>query len=139
MKSPLDILVLRGNDPTGHGYYGAKRGIKKHKGVDLVAKPNDCVYSPIHGVITRVGQVYSDDINTDFKLIEIMNDVYRIKLMYVSLEGVKIGQRIFEGDLIGKVQDISGFWDPKMINHIHFEVYKHGLLTDGEPLLICKK
>jgi murein DD-endopeptidase MepM/ murein hydrolase activator NlpD len=137
MECPLDNLVLRGNDPTGHGYYGAKRGSRKHKGVDLVGDPNDCVYSPIHGTVTRVGKVYSN--TNKFDLVEISNDMYRIKLMYVKLEGAKVGQRVFEKDIIGKLQDVAGYWNPMMLNHLHFEVYKNGMLTDGEPLLTCRQ
>lgn len=137
MKKPLDKIILRGNDPTGHGYYGAKRGTRKHKGLDLVGNYNDCVYSPIHGTITRVGQVYK---HTDkFKLIEIVNETYRVKLMYVEIEGVEVGQRVFEGYIVGKLQDVASYWNPKMMNHLHFELYKNGLLTDPEPLLIPVK
>lgn len=132
MRSPLEILIFRGNDPTGHGYYGAKRGTKKHKGVDLVSIPEEDVFASIHGIVTKLGQVYKKP--AKFKYVEITNDVYRIRLMYCK-PSVKLNQRIFECDIIGNAQDIAGYWNSKMKNHIHMVVYKHGLLTDAEPIL----
>lgn len=134
MKAPLNKIVLRGYDPTGHGYYGAKRGNRKHKGLDLVVEPNEKVFSIIDGVVTKLGYPYAG--NLDFRYIEITNDIYRVRIMYCKpFETLNVGDRIFEGDEIGLSQDISNYWNPKMKNHIHIEVYKHGLLTDPEPLL----
>ena len=136
MKSPTENLKLRGNDPTGHGYYGAKRGTRKHKGLDVVALPKEKIYSPITGFFKRIGQVYSH--TKKYNLIEIVNDVYSIKLMYVEPYDFKANEFIAEGQEIGICQDISSYWGGNMTNHIHFEVRKHGLLTDPEPLLKCK-
>ena len=137
MRSPVEKLVLRGEDPTGHGYYGAKRGTKKHQGLDIIATPGEDVFCPIDGVITKFGQVYETEITPKFKYIEITNDTYRVRLMYaLQTPEVSINQRVFECDVIGKVQDVAGFWNPKMINHIHMQVWKHGLLTDAEPILL---
>ena len=136
MQSPIKKMVLRGNDPTGHGHYGAKRGRKKHKGLDLAAVQGEDVVSPIHGVVTKLGYPYSFALQ--FRYVEISNDVYRVRLMYVApLKKIKVGIRLFEGDLIGQVQHIAGYWNQKMTNHVHIEVYKYGLLTDPEPLLVC--
>lgn len=134
MKTILKDIELRGNDPTGHGYYGAKRGTRKHKGLDLVAEPLTDVFAPIDGVITKLGYPYSGNLN--FRYIEITNDVYRVRIMYCQPKNITLNRRIFKGDKIGEVQDIAGYWNPKMKNHIHFEVYKHGLLTDPEPLIV---
>lgn len=133
MISPTENLELRGDDPTGHGYYGAKRGARKHKGLDLVAAPGDPVRSPIHGVVSKLGYPYAN--NLEFRYVEITGEVYRVRLMYVSPE-VELGARVFEGDLVGSAQDIAGHWNPAMKNHVHVEVYKHGLLTDPEPLIM---
>ncbi len=134
MVAPIEHIELRGNDPTGHGYYGAKRGSRKHKGLDLVAKPGTKVMCPIDGVITKIGQVYEN--TSRFKYIEITNDVYRHRLLYIKpYTWVKKGIRVFECDVIGEVQNISFYHNSRMKNHLHWEIYKHGLLTDPEPLL----
>lgn len=133
MRSPLNTLIFRGDDPTGNGHYGAKRGTRKHKGVDLVSVHGEDVFCPLDGVITKLGQVYSE--TKKFKYIEISNDVYRVRLMYCFPKDIKVNQRVFECDIIGISQDISGYWNTKMKNHIHMQIWKHGLLTDAEPLL----
>ena len=136
MRKVLKKIELRGNDPTGHGYYGAKRGNRKHKGVDLVTKPDDDVFSPISGVITKIGYPYAG--NMIMRYIEITNDIYRIRIMYCQPYKISVNDRVFEGGKIGEAQDIAAYWSSKMKNHIHIECYKHGLLTDFEPLLTCK-
>ncbi len=135
IASPTKNLKLRGAEPTGNGWYGANRsGGKKHKGLDIVADPGQAIYSPIKGKVVRVGQVYS--FTRAFKLLVIENDIYQVKIMYLNPIGLEKGSWIQVGDLIGWNQDIANYWGGKMINHIHFEVRKYGLLTDPEPLLI---
>lgn len=135
MNSPLVDTIPRGNDPTGHGYYGAKRGTRKHQGFDLLAEPGVIVISPIDGFITKIGQVYRA--TTKFKYIEISNDIYRVRLMYGKpIKDLKINKRVQDGVHIGHVQDIAQYHGGNMKNHLHVQVWKHGLLTDPEPLII---
>jgi len=140
--SKLNNIVLtqigRGNDPTGHGYYGASRGTRKHEGFDVISTPNENVYSPINGKV-RIGNVYKTTKvgKEQMKLIEITGNTYKVKLMYVS-SNLKNGDVVTPNMLIGKAQDISLYHDEGskgMINHIHEGVWKNGLLTDPEPLL----
>lgn len=134
MKVILDKIIFRGADPTGHGYYGAARGNRKHKGVDLVTSVGEPVFSPINGTISKLGYPYKG--NLKFRYVEITNDKYRVRVMYCNPLTFHVGHRIFEGDKIGVAQNISEYWNPKMLNHIHIELYKNGLLTDPEPLLL---
>ena len=41
LDSPTKCIVLRDRDDTGNGWYGAKRGTKKHKGTDYVVTPGE--------------------------------------------------------------------------------------------------
>ena len=132
LSKPLNKIILRGNDPTGHGYYGAKRGNRKHKGLDVISKPKEAVYSLIDGVVTKIGYPYAG--NLTFRYVEVTNDIYRVRVMYIFPKNISVGDRIFQGQQIGEAQDIASFWNPRMRNHIHIEVYKNGLLTDPEPL-----
>ncbi|NIJ45055.1 murein DD-endopeptidase MepM/ murein hydrolase activator NlpD [Wenyingzhuangia heitensis] len=133
MKSPTNKIVLRGNDPTGYGYYGASRsnGTRKHEGTDYCATPGENIYACISGKV-RVGVVYSN--STKMKLVEITGADYRVKQMYVQ-PNVKTGDFVKEGDCIGTSQDISAYWGGNMLNHVHISVWKHGLLTDPEPII----
>ncbi len=134
IRSPLQDLILRGDDPTGHGYYGARRKNKKHRGLDLVCDPGEEVTAPISGKVTKIGYPYSFALQ--FRYVEITGNVYRIRLMYVEpSSAIKVGDMVKIESVVGYTQDIAGFWDDGMLNHLHIEVYKHGLLTDPEPLL----
>ena len=134
MEKPLQKVILRGNDPTGHGYYGAKRGNRKHKGLDLVSIPKEDVFSLIDGVVTKIGYPYAG--NSVFRYVEVTNDTYRVRVMYIFPKDISVGDRIFTAQKIGEAQNIAKFWNPRMKNHIHIEVYKNGLLTDPEPLIL---
>lgn len=131
MKSPTTRLKLRGNDPKGHGYYGASRGIRKHKGTDYVAEPGEAIFACVSGKV-RIGNVYAT--SSKMKLVEITGDEFRIKQMYVY-PYVKNGAFVKAGQFIGVAQDIAGYHKSTMINHVHVSVWKNGLLTDPEPLI----
>lgn len=136
MRPPVKILELRGNDPTGHGYYGASRGTRKHKGVDVLSTSGENVMAPISGVVTKYGYVYKNPKAGKAKMryVEITGPVYRVWVMYSTLT-MRLDDRVFEGDIIGTAQDVAGYWGGSMKNHIHLQAWKHGLLTDPEPLL----
>jgi len=132
LAAPLKKMKLRGADPTGAGWFGAKRGRRRHKGLDLVASPGTEVMSPISGEVTKLGFAYRD--NYDIRYVEVTGEMYRVRLFYVQ-PSVTVGDRIFTGDRVGYAQDIASHWNSAMINHIHLEVYKYTLLTDPEPLV----
>lgn len=134
MYSPTETIKGRGNDPTGHGYYGAKRGKRKHKGWDLVAYPEQRIISPHGGKITKLGYCYEG--NMDLRYIEITDKIYRSRLLYVKPLNIKVGDLIMDCHEIGTAQDIASHWGNGMINHIHWQIWKHGLLTDPEPLVL---
>lgn len=136
MIYPTVNKELRGLDPTGHGYYGAKRGTRKHKGLDILAAPGEDVKTPIDGFVTKIGQVYTH--TKEFKYIDITNDVYRARLMYAAPLNIKINDRFKAGDVVGIIQNVSKYWGNGMKNHLHLELYKYGLLTDPEPVLLLE-
>ena len=139
MNRPLNKLKLRGADPTGNGWYGAKRGHREHNGVDYVGDAGVNVYACISGRV-RVGRVYADSARAQFRLIEIKtgresNGTRReVKQMYVS-PSVRTGDIVSAGDIIGTLQGIGDYYGGRMPNHCHVELRKNGLLTDPEPLI----
>lgn len=133
MHSPTKKVKLRDKDSTGNGWFGASRGSRKHKGTDFVVSPGERIYACISGRV-RVGLVYGGSI--EMKLVEIVNDTYKVQQMYVQ-PYVKTGDYIKEGSVIGKAQDVAAFHgEIEMKPHVHISVWKHGLLTDPEPLII---
>ena len=134
MQSPTSKLILRGADPTGNGWYGAKRGKRKHKGLDVITIPGEQIAAPITGKIMKFGYAYANALR--FRYIDIKNSIYKMRIMYVGPDPtLKIGDRIYTGQIIGVAQDIAAHHGGGMQNHIHIELKKNGLLTDPEPLL----
>lgn len=137
MKAPTKKIKLRGNDPTGNGWYGARRsnGRRKHNGVDYCAKAGEPIFACISGRV-RIGYPYVA--STKMKLVEIKNKEYKVKQMYVE-PTVKNRDYVKAGDLIGYSQDVANYHGiSQMKNHVHISVWKNGLLTDPEPLIGCK-
>jgi murein DD-endopeptidase MepM/ murein hydrolase activator NlpD len=137
LHSPTKCTILRDKDNTGNGWFGAKRGTRLHKGVDYVVVPGEPIFACCAGVV-RIGNVYWT--STKMKLVEISGaiDVHdvRVKQMYV-LPCVKTGETVQKGQLIGVAQDVAKYHGSKeMKPHVHISVWKNGLLTDPEPIII---
>lgn len=120
--------IYRGEDPLGDGAFGANRsGGRKHKGIDIVAKPGETIFSPITGKVTRFPIPYSDD--SRYTGIEITNSTYRIMIFYMK-PNISIGSTVIAGQSIGVAQNISAKHGLSMKNHVHYEVYKNGVLIN---------
>lgn len=140
ISKPLHKMIPRGSESTGNGWYGASRGSRKHKGCDYIANKGDCVSSVIDGTISKIGYAYAHALQ--FRYVEVINDVYRWRLMYIEpLSDLYVGQRVVSGQNVGEMLDIAEYWNrgktanqSKMKNHLHTQVWKHGLLTDPEPI-----
>lgn len=137
LHQPTKCVILRDKDSTGNGWYGAKRGNRLHEGTDYVVTPGEEVFACCSGTV-RVGNVYSH--SNKMKLIEIVgtigNHKVQVKQMYV-LPSVKTGDVVKAGDVIGTAQDVAKFHNSnKMKPHVHISVWKNGLLTDPEPIII---
>lgn len=137
IASPTRQIILRNQDSTGNGWYGASRGSRKHEGVDFCTFPGEEIFACISGKV-RVGNVYVG--STKMKLIEIQDNFglhhYRVQQMYVK-PIVNTGDFVERNQLIGYAQDVAGYHNSnKMKNHCHVSVWKNGLLTDPEPIIL---
>lgn len=110
----------RGCDPMGCGGFEASRTHGKHKGIDIVTKTGEMIFSPITGKVTRYPIPYAGD--NRYSGIEIVNDKYLIKIFYVK-PTVKIGLAVTAGQPIATAQDLALKFGSKMTNHAHVEVY----------------
>ena len=125
--------TLRGCDPLGCGSFGAKRGTRKHSGVDIKATPGESIYSPISGTITRIAYPYADDLS--YKGVEIVNADCKVKIFYMTAT-VAVGSQVKAGQKIGVAQNISAKHGAAMTNHVHLEMYdKAGKLIDPTNLI----
>lgn len=137
LHSPTKCTILRDEDPTGNGWFGAKRGDRPHRGTDYVVTEGEEILACCSGTI-RIGNVYS--YSSEMKLVEIKGkiSVHKVKVKQMYVEPLfKSGDYVRKGQVIGYAQDVSKFHNSsKMKPHVHISVWKNGLLTDPEPIII---
>jgi murein DD-endopeptidase MepM/ murein hydrolase activator NlpD len=124
---------MREPDDFGAGYFGASRGNKTHRGVDIAAEAGSACYSVTDGIVTKFGYPYADDLS--YRYVEVTYDgVTRFRYFYVDPhEDLEIGDTVHQGLYLGTVQDVAAKYeteDEKMNNHIHFEVIEKGEYVD---------
>lgn len=128
----LKIHTLR-EDSSGSGRFGASRGNRTHKGVDLEVTKGEEVYSPFSGVIVRTTRPYADD--AKYKGIVLKSDSgIEMKIFYMN-PSVSSG-RVSKGQVIGYAQAISEKYGGSMKDHIHVEIRKKGILQNPEKELL---
>lgn len=108
-------------DQEGDGAFASRRGGRRHKGADFEFKPGEKVYSPISGLVTRIGQAYAND--ERYKLIEVLSHKGYLlwRFLYVN-PSVRAGDRVEVDQTIGTAQDISKRYSEKMTPHVHVEI-----------------
>lgn len=132
----LSGYQLRGNDPTGYGHFGAPRGKRKHKGLDLKASPRSPFKAPFDCKIIRKGQVYGGDVRYTLAEIKGVGQFKDLTAKVMYLTDFEVNDKIIRrGRTLGVVQNLSAKHGNKMINHVHFELYRDGLLINPELYL----
>ena len=124
------------NDSLGQGHYGASRGSRRHRGVDLVVLKNQKIFAPFNGTITRKLVVYGSD--PKYKGFEIQSEddnTIKVKVFYCIVNSNLIGEKVQRGQVIGTAQAINEKYNNKMKNHIHVELWKNGINKDITPKL----
>ena len=120
----LSHFELRGTDSQGSGHFGAPRGNRTHKGLDVRVGKFAPVYALYNCVINRIGTVYTSD--PQFKLIEIIgigkHKGLRTKIMYATCDDSIIGKTFSQFEQIGISQDLTNKY-VGITNHLHIEIY----------------
>lgn len=115
------------SDSAGDGHYGALRGTRKHRGIDLLSHVGEQVRSPITGVISRIGYAYQIDRLRDknyvYRIVRVKNDDITIEMFYIDPD-VCTGDEVKIGQIIGRTQDLSIQYPhlPEMRNHMHLQI-----------------
>lgn len=128
-----DTNELRGSDPQGSGAFGASRGSRKHKGLDLLAEAGQIIKAPFDLKIVKHGIVYNS--TSQFKYVEFeglgLLSVFRIRLMYVQSD-ISVGQKVAKGSNLGICQNIAAYHGGGMKNHLHLEIRVLNILVNPE-------
>jgi murein DD-endopeptidase MepM/ murein hydrolase activator NlpD len=126
MISPTGKWLIRKLDDFGVGVYGASRGTRVHKGIDLIVEPQQNLVSPIDGMITREAYPYAGDLK--WRGCVIQNKDVQIKMFYMVLNQSmrkNFPTVVTQGEVIGVAQNIANKYNADgktMIPHIHFEM-----------------
>ncbi|MBM3248250.1 MAG: M23 family metallopeptidase [Candidatus Omnitrophica bacterium] len=107
------------NDVYGKGHFGARRnGGRKHAGVDFLAEVGTDV------VAVRSGWVINAEFHRGLgNYVEIQHSKNLITIYgHLSQILVKKGQRVCQGQIIGKVGKTGNANYKAMLPHLHFEI-----------------
>ena len=126
---------LRGDDKHGSGYYGAPRGGRKHKGVDIACYKGSEVLSLSEGKVTKIGYPYdpNDSKKGHLRYVQISYGDYDFRYFYVH-PTVSIGDRVIKGDTLGITQGLTDIY-PGITDHYHFEVKENGKIINPKEFL----
>jgi murein DD-endopeptidase MepM/ murein hydrolase activator NlpD len=140
MSKLFCLPTQRGVDGYGSGAYGAPRGSRKHKGLDLRIGIGEEVYAPRDGKIKQtVGVPYSAQTmeHQHYKYVSLVDaNGFEHVLMYIKAsQGLKKGMRVKAGDVIGYAQGLQLLY-PGISEHVHYQVdykgkYFHPLDFEG--------
>ena len=123
--------MIRREDRWGCGAFDAPRGERRHRGIDIVANPDQALFSPITGRIVRVAEPYDDEPRYNGLLMEGLGEWAGLELKLFYLDHFDLGP-IKQGDPLGTAQDIAVRY-PGITGHIHVELRREGQLIDPTP------
>ncbi len=130
----------REHDSYGQGEFGARRdgGVRRHEGVDYVARAGQTVVSPISGYVTKIGFAYAEDQN--LKFVEITNPALRVaaRVFYVNPK-VDVGQPVAMGRPLGTAKSLQRKYPGGMTDHVHLEIIdRRGVRIDATRMITAE-
>lgn len=126
LRHPLHPpLRPRGDDAWGNGAFGADRGGRSHRGVDLLASAGDPVFAPIDGDIVRRARPYDDDDELDGLLLRGTGAWAGMEIKLFYIEPARCVGPVVAGDIIGRLQSLQRRY-PGIPDHLHLEIIKDG-------------
>ena len=111
-------------DIGGGGWWGADRGSRKHKGIDLSTNIGDAIYAPIDGKVVVTKTKISANLNSTKILGTGDYEGYTVYLFYIKPETALINKIVKRGEKVGIQQDLSADYPEKVTDHVHFEIRK---------------
>lgn len=123
------------SDNAGDGHFNARRGRRRHRGVDFLCAPGQDIYMPItSGMVVRKRYPYAEDLRYEGLHIEGVDGVHAIELcLFYVVAVVSFHINYKMGDVIAYAQDITKKYGPPMQPHIHLQVERI------DPLFLFKE
>ncbi|XP_078363053.1 leukocyte cell-derived chemotaxin-2-like [Oculina patagonica] len=123
---------IRGCDRQGCGGFGASRGSRSHRGIDVVCSTGSRVYSPFPATVIRRSNPYVNS-NAAYNTGIYLQGTgawseYRVKMWYVT-KGVGNGASLSAGSPIGYMTNRAAN-SPGMTNHVHVQLEKNGRVVN---------
>ena len=110
-------LPIRGTDAQGSGHFGAPRGGRTHKGIDLECYPGTEIRSTVHGTVTKLGWPYKNDLT--FRYVQV-TDIGGLDHRYFYIKpSVLVGDVVTPDTMLGTSQELP-YND--ITQHVHYEV-----------------
>jgi murein DD-endopeptidase MepM/ murein hydrolase activator NlpD len=137
VKEPVDKIILQGTKvipsrgtgdfawPTAGGSITSKLGYRwgsYHKGIDIAGVSNRSIYAADNGTVVSAGWNggYGNQVIINH------NNGYRTSYSHLSSINVRVGQTVQRGQSIG----VMGTTGNSTGVHLHFELYKNGMLQN---------
>ncbi len=121
-------------DSGGSGRFGASRGHRTHKGVDLLGMPGQWVVAPEDGRVTSLGKPYGDGGFWDV-YIRLKGASGLWRMFYCRpIPGI-VGRRVIQYQAIGKLEDVSEKYPDGMDPHLHLELIVSKVKVDPTGLI----
>jgi len=114
MASPMQDKKYKAT--TAFGIKGDRWSSGKHEGIDYAAPVGAVVVAPIAGRVAKVGQVWGAAFGKHSVLVKVPGG--HLLFAHMSSYGVKVGQDLKIGDVIGKVGADGNVTGP----HLHMEL-----------------
>jgi len=129
------IPPIRGNDEQGSGYFGAPRGEKTHRGVDLACHKGSIVLSLTPGFVTKIGFPYdpSDRLKGHLRYVQVTYDETNYRYFYIY-PTVKLGNTVEIDEPLGIVQGLTKIYHG-ITDHFHLEITRDGIYLDPTKFL----
>ncbi len=120
-REPIFIWPIKRSQFWLSAFFGPRKiaGVwRLHKGIDMAAVKGTPILAAGSGVVSEARYV-SGYGNT---ILVTHNKKFKTRYAHLSKILVKVGEKVEQGDIIGKVGD-TGFVKGRNGSHLHFEVY----------------
>ena len=127
-------LPERGVDHYGSGKFGAPRGNHDHHGIDYSCPPGAIVYSPVEGIVSKLGYPYSNDLS--YRYVQVTDEADHLYRVFYIEPLVDLEEEVDTETAIGICQDLTTRYQNGITNHVHLEV-KYGHIYLPPDSWVC--